>query len=128
MVRAIFEINRETGRIEMRVHGHAGFAEMGKDPVCAGASVLAMTFAQCIEWMGDAGRLKKDPRIQVCGGNVRVKCYPEPEYFGEAVVTVNVAMVGMQMLAEAYPEHVEVKVIGAAEAESIKESSTSRTD
>lgn len=128
MVRAIFDVNPEIGRLEMRVQGHAGFDEMGKDPVCAGASVLAMAAAQCIELMGQAGRLRKEPRVTVSGGNVRVVCNPKPECFDEAALILSVAHVGMLMLAETYPGYAEVKVIGPAEAVSIEESSTSRTD
>ena len=128
MVRAIFDVNPEIGRLEMRFHGHAGFAEMGKDPVCAGASVLAMAAAQCIELMGQAGRLRMEPRVTVSGGNVRVVCNPKPERFDEAALIFSVAHVGMAMLEEAYPGYAEVKVIGPAEAVSIEGSSTSRTD
>ena len=128
MIRAIFECNRETGKLEMRVHGHANFAELGKDPVCAGASVLAMAAAQCIDLMEQAGSLQKEAVFKIDNGNVRVKCLPKPEHFDEALLIFHVAHVGMELLAAAYPEHAEVKVIGAAKADSIKESSTSRTD
>ena len=38
------------------------------------------------------------------------------------------SQVGMLLLAGAYPEHAAVKTFAAAEAEAIKDSSTSRTD
>lgn len=128
MIRAIFDCNRETGKLEMRVHGHANFAKLGKDPVCAGASVLALSAAQCIDLMEKAGNLQNEAVFRIDNGNVRVKCLPKPEYFDEALIVFHVAHVGMELLAAAYPENAEVKVIGAAKADSIKESSTSRTD
>ncbi len=59
MITASFEQSREKGILSMELRGHAGFAELGKDPVCAGASVLAMTAAQCVRSMEQAGRLQK---------------------------------------------------------------------
>lgn len=92
--------------LEMRVQGHTGFAEMGKDPVCAGASVLAMTAAQCIAAMGD--RLKKKPKIHISGGNVRVVAKPKPAYYPEAKHVMYMAEVGFQLLSESYPDHVRL--------------------
>ena len=128
MVSAVFDVNPEIGRLEMRFHGHAGFAEMGKDPVCAGASVLAMAAAQCIDGMGDQGCMEEAPKIHVAGGNVRVTCRPKEAFYPQALTVMAVAHVGMVMLEEAYPGYAEVKVIGPAEAVSIEGSSTSRTD
>ena len=45
MIEVRFEEDREKGVLSMELRGHAGFAELGRDPVCAGASVLAMTLA-----------------------------------------------------------------------------------
>lgn len=128
MVRAIFDVNPEIGRLEMRFHGHAGFAEIGKDPVCAGASVLAMAAAQCIELMDGHDCMEETPKIHVAGGNVRVTCRPKEEFYPQALAVMEVAHVGMKMLEETYPGYAEVKVIGPAEAVSIEGSSTSRTD
>lgn len=103
MVNARFECGRDF--IAMRVNGHAGFAELGKDPVCAGASTLAMTVAQCIAIMGDEGKLQKKPNIVIRDGRVSVAAKPKPECFDEALHIFYMGEVGMQILAEAYPEH-----------------------
>ena len=50
MIDVKFEASGENLIMDMK--GHASFAEMGKDPVCAGASVLAMTVAQCVGHLG----------------------------------------------------------------------------
>ena len=86
--------------------GHAGFAELGKDPVCAGASVLAMTVSVCTETMHREGKLKKAPTMRVKNGRVLVVCKPKPEYWTEALHLFYVAETGMHLLAESYPEHV----------------------
>lgn len=126
MVKAWFD--RKDGTLEMRVQGHAGFAEIGKDPVCAGASVLAMAAAQYIDGMDDQDCMEETPKIHVTGGNVRVTCRPKEEFYPQALTVMEVAQVGMLLLAGAYPEHAAVKTFAAAEAEAIEGSSTSRTD
>ena len=94
--------------ISMTVRGHAGFAELGKDPVCAGASVLAMTVAQCVDNMHCEGKLKKKPSITVRNGRVSVVAKPKPEHFSEALHTFYVGEIGMQILSEVYPESVQL--------------------
>jgi len=106
MIEAKFEIGKETGYIAMTVRGHAGFAELGKDPVCAGASTLAMTVAQCIQSMGESGKLQKKPNIVIRGGRVSVTAKPKKEHFAEALHSFYVGEIGMQLLAESYPDHV----------------------
>ena len=93
----------------MDVKGHAGFAEMGKDPVCAGASVLAMTVAQCAEDMHGYGKLQKKPTVLIRNGRVRVVVKPEPESFHEALHLYWIAYTGMRLLAESYPQNFELQ-------------------
>ena len=71
MVKAYFDFDAEKNAFEMRVQGHADFAELGKDPVCAGASVLAFTAAQVIDII-DRNQLLEESVIRISGGNVRL--------------------------------------------------------
>lgn len=104
MVRAIFtEIE---GGYEMRILGHADFAEAGKDPVCAGASILAFTAAQYVMLLDDY--LEEDPIIHVSGGNVRVVAKPKPEADAAVRQVFAMAQVGFLLLQEAYPESVKL--------------------
>lgn len=100
--------NYNDGNLNMTVRGHTGFAEMGKDPVCAGASVLAMTVAQCSLAMYEGGKLQKKPHLIIRNGRVEVTVKPKPEYEAEARHVFYVGEVGMQLLSEAYPKHVEL--------------------
>lgn len=101
---------------EMRVQGHTGFAEIGKDPVCAGASLLAMTVAQCVDLV-PRDRLRKKPHITIGGGNVRVVASPKPDAANEIAHIMYVAQVGYQLLAASYPDNVRLKeVIAPAKA------------
>lgn len=100
--------------IVMDVKGHAGFEQVGKDPVCAGASVLAMTVAQCVEDMYAAGKLRKKPNIRVENGRVMAVAKPKRRFFHEALHVFWVGEVGMQLLSETYPAHVTLKAFDTA--------------
>ena len=110
MISVSFEQDGEKGVISMECRGHAGFAELGKDPVCAGASVLAMTLAQCVKSMEEAGRLRKKAHIVVRGGRVLVTVKPREEFLPETRHLFWAAETGMRLLAGAYPENISVKM------------------
>ena len=126
MTTAAFTI--ENGSIIMDVKGHAGFAELGKDPVCAGASVLAMTCAQCVMGLWQAGALRKKPRVRVENGRVLVVAKPKEGKQPTVRYPFWVAETGFRLLEESYPAAVQVKKSEPAEAVSIEESSTLRTE
>ena len=109
MITASFEQDRKQGFLSMEVRGHAGFDALGKDPVCAGASVLAMTAAQCVKTMEQAGRLRKKAHIVIRGGRVLVTAKPREESFDEARLLFWAAETGLRLLSEAYPKNVQVK-------------------
>ena len=103
MVDVKFEYGKEIGYLSMTMRGHANFAELGKDVVCAGASILGMTVAQAIQIMSDDGRLQKKANITIRNGRITVTAKPKPEHFAEALHSFYLGEVGMQLLAEAYP-------------------------
>ncbi len=109
MIEVRFEENREKGVLSVELRGHAGFAALGKDPVCAGASVLAMTVAQCAKAMEEAGRLQKKAHLIVRGGRVLVTVKPRESFFDEARHLFWVGETGLRLLAEAYPGYLEIK-------------------
>ena len=119
MTTAVFEKLPEKGVLHMDVRGHTGFAELGKDPVCAGASILAMTAVQCLMMMRDKGLLKKKPRVVVRNGHVEITAKPLETAFSEAEHILWMAQVGMYMLEEAYPGSVKLIPFETARADSI---------
>ena len=110
MISVRFEKSEEA--MTMEVIGHAGFAEMGKDPVCAGASMLAMTAAQCVKCMEEAGRLQKRAHIVIRNGRVLVTAKSKAEYMQETRHLFWVAETGMRLLAETYPGNIEIQSVG----------------
>ena len=109
MIEARFERDRERDVFVMEFIGHAGFAQLGKDPVCAGASALAMTAAQCVKSMEEAGRLKKKAHMLIRNGRVLVTASPGEDASAEAEHLFWVVETGMRLLSEAYPGNIEIR-------------------
>lgn len=129
MIYATFHHLADRNAYIANVDGHAGFAEMGKDVVCAGASMYAMGLAQCVMLMHDAGKLQKKPTIKIKNGEVNVVAKPKPEHEDELRHYFYMAQVGLKLLKESYPGHVDVLLYEASfTGDSDTDSSTSRTD
>lgn len=109
------EFSRHGESIVLKVTGHAGTAEPGKDLVCAAASTLAYTVAQVLQFMFEEGQLRKKPNIRMDEGDSIIVAKPKPEYYGEALHTFFVAQAGYHLLSHNYPQHVELKSFGKAE-------------
>ena len=113
MITASFE--KEEGKfLSLRVDGHAGQAENGKDIVCSAASILAYTVAQTLTQMYKQGWLKKKPHINLKEGKSLITCVPKQGYFDECLMVFFVAEVGYHLLTTSYPQYVEVKAFGEA--------------
>jgi len=108
----------------MRVSGHAGHGPKGTDVICAGASMLAYTAAQCLDLMAREGKLEGDPVLSIRDGRMSVSVVPKARHFNEALHVLWVAEVGFTLLTRNYPEFVKVHVFEPAEEAVLKESST----
>ena len=106
MVRADFFTNKESGSITLKLTGHAGQAKKGEDIVCAGASILAYTVAQALQFMYEQGELQKKPRIKLEEGDTIIVAKPKTDSYAEALHTFFVAQVGYHLLAHNYPQYV----------------------
>ena len=116
MVKVKFTENSKTGMFSLKVNGHAGQAEIGKDIVCASASILAYTVAQIVTNMKSLGCLKKAPTVKMGKGDAVVTCHPKEEYMSEVEQTYLVVQTGYELLAHNYPQYVELTKFGKAKA------------
>ena len=116
MVKVKFTENSKTGMFSLTIKGHAGQAEIGKDIVCASASILAYTVAQIVTNMKSLGCLKKPPTVKIGKGDAVVSCQPKEEYRSEAEHTYLVVQTGYELLAHNYPQYVELTKFGKAKA------------
>ena len=117
MVKAEFFTNKESGSITLKLTGHAGQDEHGKDIVCAAASILAYTVAQALQFQYEEGGLKKKPYLKLEPGNTVIIAKPKQECYAEALHTFFVAQVGYHLLAKTYPQYVTLSSFGDSGSE-----------
>ena len=98
----------------MDIEGHAGQAPKGQDLICSAASILAYTIARYVEYVDDVGGLLTPPRIEMEEGHTTIVANPTEEYLAEVLNAFFVAEVGYSLLAQNYPQYVEVKLFGKA--------------
>lgn len=106
MVRATYTVNENTHTLT--VIGHANYAEYGKDIVCAGVSSLVQALIGWIEensWKAEC--VSVDPKE----GEVIISCEG-----GEDVAAVfYMASIGLEQIADCYPDYVQIDIIGLAD-------------
>ena len=117
MITATFTTDEESGSIILRLTGHAGAGKKGSDLVCAAASMLAYTVAQTLQYMYVEGGLQQKPHIKLSEGDTLIVAKPKPESFNEALHTFFVVQVGYHLLANSYPENIELISFGKPESE-----------
>jgi uncharacterized protein YsxB (DUF464 family) len=115
MIKASFTHQKETGIIALEVKGHAGQAEKGQDIVCSAASILSYTIAQYLKYVEKRRGLKKQPRIVFKDGGALIVAKPTKDYEAEVLNAFFVAEVGYSLLAQNYPQYVELKMFGEAD-------------
>ena len=114
MINATFNYNKELGTIAMCVDGHAGQAEKGHDLICSAASMLAYTISQYVHYVDKLGGIKVKPHIELEDGHMLVEVSPTEDYIAEVLNAFFVAEVGYSLLAQNYPQYVELNMFGKA--------------
>ncbi len=84
----------------LTIHGHAGYAEKGRDIVCAAVTALAGTLERCMKEVGEGScEWKEGETCFTALGTENLRpCF-------ETVLT------GLRMLAEEFPDYVTLKEI-----------------
>jgi uncharacterized protein YsxB (DUF464 family) len=91
------------GKLALWLEGHAGYAEEGKDIVCASASILAYTLASIVE------SLDKDATISLEPGDTVIECNCLTAYQYTSIKNAfNYTKVGYALLEQSYPQHVSL--------------------
>lgn len=97
-------------RLELMMWGHAGYAEQGKDIVCAGASALFDALTGTLKEAEERGRTTATLRER--GENtVIITADPSMNNVNEIKAYYRMAATGLRQLAEQYPENVELKEV-----------------
>ena len=109
MIKVTYTYDKDRRECALLVKGHAGQAEIGKDIVCASASILAYTIAQVVKAMESHGDLVEPPTLDLGGGDTTIKCRAKDDYlFSEMMQYFFVAKAGYHLLAHNYPEYVQL--------------------
>lgn len=99
-------------KLTLKLKGHAGQADIGRDIVCAATSILTYTVAQIVKYESKNGGLKNPPTIKLKKGNAIVSCEPTEEKYAELLHSYCVAEVGYTLIQHNYPQYVELKMFG----------------
>ena len=94
----MIEVRIRPERIE--ISGHAGYAEPGKDIVCAGVTALTQTLIQSIDDLTDD---EIEYRISPGKGEVEYRNLSE-----KSKTLVDSFFIGVSMIADEFPEYVRV--------------------
>ena len=96
-------------RLRMEVEGHAGFEEIGKDIICAGASILTDTLAETIDEAEARGRCECKAKME--DGKALIWANPTMGSIVEIKSYFKMAVKGFRLLQEAYPGFVTIKEV-----------------
>jgi uncharacterized protein YsxB (DUF464 family) len=92
------------GKLSLRVEGHAGYAEHGKDIVCASASILAYTLASIVDSFDEV-----EPMIDLTSGNTTIECEcKDDETYTKVANAYHYTEIGYTLLAHNYPQYVRL--------------------
>jgi uncharacterized protein YsxB (DUF464 family) len=90
-------------KLALWLEGHAGYAEQGKDIVCASASILAYTLASIVE------SFPIDYAISLDEGDSVIECEcRDRETFISVKNAYNYTKVGYALLQQSYPQYVSL--------------------
>lgn len=95
-------------RFSLRASGHAGYAPIGEDIICAAVSSLVQTLALCI--LGYSHGLLGEPTVAI-GEVTEISCKPLPEREREISLIYWYCICGLDCLAEQYPQYIGITVL-----------------
>ena len=96
------------GRItSIRVEGHAGYAESGKDIVCAAVSVIAYTCAGAVAELADMGccHTEQDGFLEV---TLPDGCWDSEDQQRVMDIIAEAACIGFRQVEWNYPRHIKI--------------------
>lgn len=91
--------------LTMELSGHAGYGPVGCDIVCAAVSILSQTLIRNLEKFSDRGWYVLEYELD--GGECYIHCKASG-YYSMIVEMFRFTMEGLKMLAEEYPQHVQI--------------------
>jgi uncharacterized protein YsxB (DUF464 family) len=91
-------------KLSLRVEGHAGYAEHGKDIICASASILANTLAAIILEIDEV-----DAIVDLTSGDATIECKCKDDATYRIVANAfRYTKIGYELLEHTYPQYVRL--------------------
>ena len=87
------------------VKGHAGFAENGKDIVCAAVSAIVWTLAEAVKRLDDENKIL-EPKIVIEKGKAEISADARADYEKEILSIFSFICGGFKHIAEQSPKYV----------------------
>lgn len=100
-------ITYDPQQMMIKAEGHAGYAEYGKDIVCAGVSALMQSLRPALLERGIRNTMYM---ISTGESRMEVKAEPECEQRHQCLVVFETVLAGLKEIARAYPDYVLIKV------------------
>lgn len=119
MITIRFYAKPERGTLHMTIRGHSGAAKEGEDLVCAGATMLAYTLAQSVEFLWLDGKLSRKPKLKLSKGKSDVICCPKEDAYAQALTIFWSQQCGAHVLARNYPKNVRLEHFRLTDTESL---------
>jgi uncharacterized protein YsxB (DUF464 family) len=106
MVRAKYTVDENTHALVLL--GHANYGEYGKDIVCAGVSALVQAL---IGWIEENSWKAECISVDHKEGEMLISCEG-----GEDIAALfQMTAIGLEQIADSYPDHVQIDIIGIAD-------------
>lgn len=94
----------------VNISGHAGYAEMGKDTVCAAVSALAYTLNANVMDMGDKGMVV-NAVMRMKPGDAEISCKAVPGFEEDVRKVYDSICLGFEMLSGSFKKNIEYEVV-----------------
>lgn len=108
MIRVRFRCDPD-GRFRLTIRGHGGLAPYGQDLLCAAVSTLALTAEQLVWAQYRRGSLQSPPETVLEPGHARIVLRPKVESRTPVRRQLHVICMGLRLLEEAFPHHVQLR-------------------
>lgn len=106
MTRVKFYKDKDGNIVKYTVKGHAGYAEYGKDIVCAAISALALTGINALEAVCGINPEYKDSNGYL---SVSLPRNIQLENKNKAIIVLETIRIGMEGIQEAYPKYMTLE-------------------
>ena len=105
MVEILYKRNSHS----LRLRGHAGAGEPGKDPVCAGVSALTLTLADNVAQLVTQGSADR-PLLRLESGDSWIRCRSTGRMKPVVTLIFDSICSGFQLLHTLYPDYIDYRV------------------